>query len=130
MNNSQMDEDLLSWTTNIVSSYVSNNKIAPEDMPGFIEQTYKTLLGITHGDNVAEDSLSPAVAIKDSITPDYIICLEDGKKLKMLKLFGLLVVINMTMYPILGIMLWKMLLIVLLMTNKGLLEAQVLEWQF
>lgn len=85
MNNSQMDEDLLSWTTNIVSSYVSNNKIAPEDMPGFIEQTYKTLLGITHGDNVAEDSLSPAVAIKDSITPDYIICLEDGKKLKMLK---------------------------------------------
>lgn len=78
--------DLLNLTSQIVSAHVSNNGVQTDDLPDLIQKVYKTL------SNVEQDSpLSmlerpqPAVPIKKSVTPDFIICLEDGKQLKMLK---------------------------------------------
>ena len=78
-------EELLSLTSDIVAAHVSNNTVAVSDLPGLIEQVYKTLSGVGGAGEAAADRPSPAVPIKKSITPDFIICLEDGKKLKMLK---------------------------------------------
>ena len=78
-------EDLLGYTSEIVSAHVSNNTVALSDLPGLIEQIYKTLATIGGVDGGASDRPTPAVPVKKSITPDYIVCLEDGKKLKMLK---------------------------------------------
>ena len=83
--NSLNPEELLSLTSDIVSAHVSNNTVAVTDLPGLIEQVYKTLSGVGGAGNAAVDRPTPAVPIKKSITPDFIICLEDGKKLKMLK---------------------------------------------
>lgn len=77
--------ELLSLTTEIVSSYASNNTMTPDDVTKLIGQVYGTLSGLGHGGGVFGDKMQPAVPIKKSITPDYIVCLEDGKKLKMLK---------------------------------------------
>lgn len=78
-------EELLSLTSDIVAAHVSNNTVAVTDLPGLIEQVYKTLAGVGGAADAAADRPTPAVPIKKSITPDFIICLEDGKKLKMLK---------------------------------------------
>ena len=78
-------EDLLGYTSEITSAHVSNNTVALSDLPGLIEQIYKTLAMIGGVDGGASDRPTPAVPIKKSITPDFIVCLEDGKKLKMLK---------------------------------------------
>ncbi|MDC1050555.1 MucR family transcriptional regulator [bacterium] len=78
-------EDLLGYTSEITSAHVSNNTVALSDLPGLIEQIYKTLAIIGGVDGGASDRPTPAVPVKKSITPDYIVCLEDGKKLKMLK---------------------------------------------
>lgn len=79
-------EDLLSCTTEIVSAYVANNSMPTGDIPGLIELVFKTLSNVNaEGGPVSVDRPQPAVPIKRSITPDYLICLEDGKKLKMLK---------------------------------------------
>lgn len=78
-------EDLLGYTSEIVAAHVSNNTVAISDLPGLIEQIYKTLASIGGIDGGASDRPTPAVPVKKSITPDYIVCLEDGKKLKMLK---------------------------------------------
>ncbi|HAA91294.1 MAG TPA: MucR family transcriptional regulator [Rhodospirillaceae bacterium] len=78
-------EDLLGYTSEIVAAHVSNNTVASSDLPGLIEQIYKTLAAIGGIDGGASDRPTPAVPLKKSITPDYIVCLEDGKKLKMLK---------------------------------------------
>ncbi|MBL23569.1 MAG: MucR family transcriptional regulator [Rhodospirillaceae bacterium] len=78
-------EDLLGYTSEIVAAHVSNNTVAISDLPGLIEQIYKTLAAIGGIDGGASDRPTPAVPLKKSITPDYIVCLEDGKKLKMLK---------------------------------------------
>ena len=77
--------ELLSLTTEVVSSYVSNNIIAAEDLPSVIDQVFKSLSSVTAEGAIAADRPQPAVPIKRSITADYLICLEDGKKLKMLK---------------------------------------------
>ncbi|MGN7438259.1 MAG: MucR family transcriptional regulator [Alcanivorax sp.] len=77
--------DLLSLTTEIVSSYVSNNTVDSGDLPAVIDQVYKSLSGVSAEGTITADRPQPAVPIKRSITPDYLICLEDGKKLKMLK---------------------------------------------
>ncbi len=77
--------DLLSLTTEIVSSYVSNNTVDAGDLPAVIDQVYKSLSGVSAEGTITADRPQPAVPIKRSITPDYLICLEDGKKLKMLK---------------------------------------------
>ena len=78
-------EELLALTTEIVSSYVANNTLSANEIPGVIEQVYRTLSGVGGESGLAADRPKPAVPIKKSVTPEHIICLEDGKKLKMLK---------------------------------------------
>lgn len=85
MNEPKSRDDLLVLTSNIVSAYVSHNTLPPADIPAVIEQVFRTLSTVTGEVNVMTDRPQPAVPIKRSITPDYLICLEDGKKLKMLK---------------------------------------------
>ena len=79
--------DLLALTTEIVSSHVANNTVPQSEMPGLIEQVYRTLSALSGGGLhvLSGDRPQPAIQIKKSVTPEYIICLEDGKKLKMLK---------------------------------------------
>ena len=82
----ESSDSLLELTSEIVAAHVSNNSVSAGDLPGLIEQVYSTLASVSHGPNVDDDDQPiPAVPVKKSITPDYIICLEDGKKLKMLK---------------------------------------------
>lgn len=73
-------------TAQIVSAYVSNNTVAAAEIPGLISQVHMALARVSgkSGDTPAEP-LKPAVSVKKSITPEYIICLEDGKKFKSLK---------------------------------------------
>ena len=78
-------EKLLTLTTQIVSSYVSNNTVSAGEMPHLIDQVFKTLSNVQGEAGLMADRPQPAVPIKRSVTPDYIVCLEDGKKLKMLK---------------------------------------------
>jgi predicted transcriptional regulator len=78
--------ELLSLTTEIVASHLSNNTVAVSDIPQLIKLVYGTLA--TQGpeeEKEQPEKLTPAVPIKKSVMPDYIVCLEDGKKLKMLK---------------------------------------------
>lgn len=78
--------ELLSLTADIVASHVSNNSVPLSELPQLIQQVYATLAGIgTPKEEPAPARPQPAVAIKKSVTPEYLICLEDGKKLKMLK---------------------------------------------
>lgn len=80
------DNELLELTAEIVSSHVSNNSIPVQDLPTLIKDVHATLIGLANGSAaVAAETPEPAVPVKKSITNDYIICLEDGKKLKMLK---------------------------------------------
>jgi len=76
--------ELLSLTTEIVSAHVSNNEIPANDLSNLLQSVFDTLRALA-GDDPAPVELTPAVPIKRSVTDDYIICLEDGKKLKMLK---------------------------------------------
>ena len=73
-------------TANIVSAYVSNNTVPSADIPALISQVHSALarVGGSGGDGSAEP-LKPAISVKKSITPEYIVCLEDGKKFKSLK---------------------------------------------
>ncbi|NNU79408.1 transcriptional regulator [Halovulum dunhuangense] len=77
--------ELLALSAEVVSSYVGNNTVAPEQVTEMLKSVYQTMS--TLGGPVEEEpeQLVPAVPIKKSVTDDYIICLEDGKKLKMLK---------------------------------------------
>lgn len=84
MSESFTNEDLLAFTTEIVSAHVSNNEIPAADLPKLVQDVYRALAGIMAPEPEVEQ-LQPAVPIKKSVFPDYIVCLEDGKKLKMLK---------------------------------------------
>ena len=77
------ETELLELTTKIVAAHVANNAITATDIPGLIATVHETLA--TLGTEKAAAKPEPAVPIKQSVTPDYIICLEDGKKQKMLK---------------------------------------------
>lgn len=78
--------DLLGLTAEIVSAHVSNNPVALGDLPNLIQEVYRTLSTVGQpAAKPAPERPQPAVPIKKSITPEYLICLEDGKKLKMLK---------------------------------------------
>jgi predicted transcriptional regulator len=77
--------DLLALTTEIVAAHVSNNTVSVADLPTLINQVYQSLSTIGSGPAPVAERPQPAVSIKKSIHPDYIVCLEDGKKLKMLK---------------------------------------------
>ncbi len=91
MNGEKLDKkhiqtpELMSLTTDIVSAYMINNSLPPERVPDLIRNVFAAL-GATGGEGQEKaEPLQPAVPIKKSVFPDYIICLEDGKKLKMLK---------------------------------------------
>lgn len=85
MNNPDQNSDLLALTTEIVAAHVSNNTVAVGDLPQLINQVYSSLANIGHVPAAPTERPQPAVPVKKSVHPDYIICLEDGKKLKMLK---------------------------------------------
>ena len=76
--------DVLGLTAQIVSAHVSNNAIGADALPALIQDVYRTLAGVGK-EQVLPDKQQPAVPVKKSVFPDYIVCLEDGKKLKMLK---------------------------------------------
>ena len=84
MSDQENSGELLALTTEIVSAHVSNNTLPVSDLPQLIQDVYKTLANVGSG-QAAADRLQPAVSVKKSVHPDYIVCLEDGKKLKMLK---------------------------------------------
>lgn len=77
--------ELLTLTTEIVAAHVSNNTVPVGDLPQLINQVYQSLANIGKTPAVTTERPQPAVNVKRSVHPDYIICLEDGKKLKMLK---------------------------------------------
>ena len=81
----QMKEMLITLTSDIVAAHVSNNDVAVADVTALITNVYTALAGLGEPVEVEEPKPQPAVAIRNSIKPDYIVCLEDGKKLKMLK---------------------------------------------
>jgi predicted transcriptional regulator len=84
MTEATQERDVLGLTAQIVSAHVSNNSVTPDALPSLIQDVYRTLSGV--GKNpVQPDKPQPAVPVKKSVFPDHIICLEDGKKLKMLK---------------------------------------------
>lgn len=81
----QVHNELLALTADIVASHFANNTVAPGDVPGVIEAVYATLSKLGTPQEAPATKQEPAVSIRSSIKPDYIVCLEDGKKLKMLK---------------------------------------------
>jgi predicted transcriptional regulator len=86
MSTSEDNGGLIELTTEVVSAYVSNNTVAAGDLAGLIGDVYNALARVGNGPVAAPaEPLKPAVNPKKSITPDYIICLEDGKKFKSLK---------------------------------------------
>jgi len=85
--NDKVPNSYIELTAGIVSAYVSNNAVAATDISVLLSQVYTALLRISNGPaEVTQDVVAkPAIAVKKSVTPDYIICLEDGKKFKSLK---------------------------------------------
>ena len=84
----EMDDrtDLVGMTSEIVSAYVAANPVAAQDLPALIRTVHAALREVSGGKVVSEEpAQEPAISVKKSITPEYIICLEDGKKFKSLK---------------------------------------------
>lgn len=81
----KIKQDLLSLTAEIVAGYAGNNKV--DDLPALMREVYVTLKTLQNGEvsPTYPDGLEPAVPVAKSIMPDYLVCLEDGKKMKMLK---------------------------------------------
>lgn len=84
MSNEQ-DETILALTADIVAAHVANNTVAVSDVPALIKQVHGALSGLGQPQAEPEVEQQPAVPIRLSVKPDYIVCLEDGKKLKMLR---------------------------------------------
>ena len=80
-----MNETLITLTADIIAAHVSNNSVSLEDLPSLISNVYGALSGLGQEVAVVETLPEPAVSIRASVKPDHIVCLEDGKKLKMLK---------------------------------------------
>ena len=85
MNNPDQSNDLLALTTEIVAAHVSNNTVSVGDLPQLINQVYNSLANIGSAPPPPAERPQPAVPVKKSVFPDYIVCLEDGKKFKSLK---------------------------------------------
>src|SRR3954451_10018679 len=83
--NSELNEPLITLTADIVSAHVSNNSVAVNDLPQLIQNVHSALTGLGARQEEAPARREPKVSVRSSIKPDYIVCLEDGKKLKMLK---------------------------------------------
>lgn len=84
-NQTSAHEELLTLTADIVSSHVANNTVATSDLPSLISNIYSALSGLGNKPAVVETKPEPAVPVRNSVKPDYIVCLEDGRKLKTLK---------------------------------------------
>ena len=86
MNGNEDTEDtLLTLTADIVAAHVSNNSVAVNDLPNLIQNVHAALTEISGNRSAPEAKPEPKVSVRASIKPDYIVCLEDGKKQKMLK---------------------------------------------
>jgi predicted transcriptional regulator len=86
MPDSNISPNYVELAADIVSAYVSNNSVATSDLPSLIGDIHSALMRISGGTvEVPTEALKPAVPVKKSITPDYIVCLDDGKKFKSLK---------------------------------------------
>ncbi|HET6941254.1 MAG TPA: MucR family transcriptional regulator [Sphingomicrobium sp.] len=86
MNGNEGAEDmLLTLTADIVAAHVSNNSVAVNDLPNLIQNVHTALSAIASNGSAPEAKPEPKVSIRSSVKPDYIVCLEDGKKQKMLK---------------------------------------------
>lgn len=86
MTDQQDNSNLVELTADIVSAFVSKNNVVVKDLPGIIDDTFDALNQIAaKSKKPPQEEFVPAVPIKKSITPDYLICLEDGKKFKSLK---------------------------------------------
>ncbi len=86
MTDQTKEQDLPGMTTTIVAAYLANKQLPLSDVPTLITQVYHTLASLGEAPKpVVEERPEPAVSVRKSITPDYLVCLEDGKKLKMLK---------------------------------------------
>jgi len=84
--NDKVPNSYIELTAGIVSAYVSNNAVAAADISVLISQVHTALLRVSNGQGeILPDVAKPAIAVKKSVTPEYIICLEDGKKFKSLK---------------------------------------------
>lgn len=83
--NAGAEDTLLTLTADIVAAHVSNNSVAVNDLPNLIQNVHGALTGIAGAASAPEPRPEPKVSIRSSIKPDYIVCLEDGKRLKMLK---------------------------------------------
>ena len=79
------EDTLLTLTADIVAAHVSNNSVAVNDLPNLIQNVHQALSGISKASSAPEARPEPKVSIRASVKPDYIVCLEHGKKLKMLK---------------------------------------------
>jgi predicted transcriptional regulator len=84
-NQDEISEAMITLTADIVSAHVSNNSVAVNDLPMLIQNVHNALSGLGTPAEAPQPKQEPAVSIRASIKPDYIVCLEDGKKLKMLK---------------------------------------------
>ena len=80
-----MNETLITLTSDIVAAHLSNNDVEVDAVPSLITNVYQALSGLGELEGQPEERPEPAVSIRASVKPDYIVCLEDGKKLKMLK---------------------------------------------
>jgi len=86
MASSQSDQEYLVETTaKIVTAYVSNNRLMAAELPALINAVFQTVAGVNGGSAHVGEPLKPVVSVKRSVTDDYIVCLEDGKKFKSLK---------------------------------------------
>jgi predicted transcriptional regulator len=83
--NAAAEDTLLTLTADIVAAHVSNNSVAVNDLPSLIQNVHAALSGISGSSSAPEPKPEPKVSIRSSVKPDYIVCLEDGKRLKMLK---------------------------------------------
>jgi len=82
----QSEHELIELSSDIVAAYVSRNALSPTDLPKLIADVFAALRGLDKpATPETEEALKPAVAIRKSITPEFLICLEDGKKFKSLK---------------------------------------------
>ena len=82
----EKSSNYIELTADIVSAYVSNNTVPASDISVLISQVHSALLRVSNGQGeVVSETLKPAIAVKKSITPEYLICLEDRKKFKSLK---------------------------------------------
>ena len=86
MSDTPANGNYIELTAKIVSAYVSNNTVAAAEIPGLISQVHTALARVSgKSGDAAVEPLKPAVSVKKSITPEHIVCLEDGKKFKSLK---------------------------------------------